>query len=171
MRLKARTCRLAGLVFALAFPWREARTQLRDGSRAPDIALRTLEGAPFRLSLLRGSPVVLTFWGTWCPPCREEFPALADAHRKHQGAGLRVVAVNQRDQELATTDVQKFVQEFSVPFTVVLDPRGRSRREYRLVGLPTTVFIDSAGRIVHTISGPVSRAQLANGLTAIGIPR
>ena len=148
-----------------------AGAQLPVGSAAPEIEARTLGDARFKLSALKGRPVILTFWGTWCPPCRDEFPELADLYRKHHPAGLEVVAVNQRDQERRTADVQRFVDEFTVPFTVVIDPRGRSRRTYRLIGLPTTVFVDTGGVIRRVISGPLNREQLGLGLASIGIVR
>jgi len=149
-----------------------AGAQLPAGTAAPEIDVRTLGGARFQLSALKGRPVVMTFWGTWCPPCREEFPELAELYRKHHAAaGLEIVAVNQRDQERRTSDVQHFVDEFSVPFTVVIDPRGRSRRSYRLIGLPTTVFVDTGGVIRRVVSGPLGREQLGLGLASIGITR
>ena len=160
---------LAAVLLAVAFTASEADAQLHVGTAAPEIDLRTLGNAPFKLSSLKGRPVVITFWGTWCLPCREEFPELAEVYRKHHAGGLEVVAVNQRDQELSTAAVQKFVDEFSSPFTIVLDPRGRSRRAYRLVGLPTTVFVDTAGVIATVVSGPISREQLAIGLSTIGV--
>jgi cytochrome c biogenesis protein CcmG/thiol:disulfide interchange protein DsbE len=163
---------LARQVFiAIVLSASDARAQLPVGTPAPEIDVRTLGGARFQLSALRGRPVVMTFWGTWCPPCREEFPQLAGLYGKHHAAGLEIVAVNQRDQELSTSDVQHFVDEFSIPFTVVLDPRGRSRRSYRLFGLPTTVFVDTAGVIRRVVSGPLGRDQLGLGLAAIGITR
>ena len=137
------------------------------GDEAPKLELATLTGGRVRLADLRGHPVVITFWGTWCPPCRDEFPALVAAHQKHRGAGLEILAVNQRDQELSTKDVEDFAKEFEVDFTVALDPRGRSRRSYRLVALPTTVFIDSAGTIRTVHSGPISVRQLAEGIVTI----
>src|SRR5687768_8283947 len=60
------------------------------GVPAPQIDLETLGGGRVKLSALRGHPVVITFWGTWCPPCRDEFPALVAAHQKHRGAGLEI---------------------------------------------------------------------------------
>ena len=161
----------ATLFLAAAFTATEAEAQLRVGTAAPEIELRTLGDAPFKLSSLKGRPVVITFWGTWCPPCREEFPELAEIYRKHHAGGLEVIAVNQRDQELSKTAVQKFVDEFSAPFTIVLDERGRSRRAYRLIGLPTTVFIDTAGVITRVVSGPISRESLSLGLATIGVTR
>jgi thiol-disulfide isomerase/thioredoxin len=140
---------------------------IRPGTPAPGIDLKTLAGGRVKLSELRGHPVVITFWGTWCPPCRDEFPELAAAHRKYRDRGLEVIAVNQRDQELSERDVAAFVEEFAVDFTVALDLRGRSRRSYRLVALPTTVFVDAEGLMRTIHSGPISPAQLAAGLASI----
>ena len=161
----------AHVLLAIVLSASGAGAQLPVGSAAPEIDARTLGDARFKLSALKGRPVILTFWGTWCPPCRDEFPALADLYRPHHPGGLEIVAVNQRDQELRTADVQRFVDEFSVPFTVVIDPRGRSRRSYRLIGLPTTVFVDTGGVIRRVVSGPLSREQLGVGLATIGITR
>lgn len=161
----------AVLSLAVALTTAKAEAQVRVGTVAPEIELRTLTDATFKLSALKGRPVVVTFWGTWCPPCREEFPELAEVYRKHHAGGLEVIGVNQRDQELSTTAVQKFVDEFSAPFTIVLDQRGRSRRAYRLIGLPTTVFIDTAGVITRVVSGPISRESLSLGLATIGVTR
>ena len=160
---------LAKVSLAMMLCASSAGAQLPAGTAAPDIDLRTLGGARFQLSALRGHPVVMTFWGTWCPPCRDELPELADLYRKHHAAGLEIVAVNQGDQERRTSDVQHFVDQLSIPFTVVIDPRGRTRRNYRLIGLPTTVFVDTAGVIRRVVSGPFGHDQLALGLAAIGV--
>ena len=159
---------VGALVAAVAVSATGASGQVKAGSKAPEIDLPTLAGgAPLKLSALRGHPVLLTFWGTWCPPCREEFPQLVAAYRKYHADGLEIVAINQRDQELSLKDVQAFADAYAVPFTVALDTRGRSRRTYRLVGLPTTVFIDTAGTIVQMQPGPVSEEALARGLALI----
>jgi cytochrome c biogenesis protein CcmG, thiol:disulfide interchange protein DsbE len=134
---------------------------------APEIDLPTLDGGRTKLSKLRGHPVVITFWGTWCPPCRDEFPELVSAYRNHRDVGLEVIAVNQRDQEISTRDVEDFVKAYSVEFIVALDPRGRSRRDFRLVALPTTVFVDAEGVMQTINSGPLSAPQLAAGLATI----
>lgn len=160
----------AGLCLVLALASASAGAQLV-GRPAPEVELRTLGGERFRLSALKGRPVVMTFWGTWCPPCRQEFPELAEVFRKHGASGLAVVGVNQRDQELSTDDVRRFVDEMAAPFTIVLDDRGRSRRPYRLVGLPTTVFVDSGGVVRRVVAGATSREQLTRGLAAIGVTR
>jgi thiol-disulfide isomerase/thioredoxin len=137
------------------------------GSTAPEIDLPTLTGGHVKLSALRGHPVVVTFWGTWCPPCRDEFPELVAMQKQHRDAGLVILAVNQRDQELTTKAVEDFVHEFGVDFPVALDNRGHTRRSFRLVGLPTLVFIDTAGVIQGVHPGPASRAEMDAGLAAI----
>ena len=148
-----------------------AAQTMRVGERAPEIDLPALGGGRVLLSLLRGHPVVVSFWATWCPPCRDEFPELVRAHRTHGPAGLYVIGVNGRDQELRTKDVQEFVDEFAVPFPIALDQRGSARRTYGLIGLPTTVFIDSGG-IVHSVHmGPINREELNRKIASIVSPR
>ncbi|HSQ29129.1 MAG TPA: TlpA disulfide reductase family protein [Gemmatimonadaceae bacterium] len=137
------------------------------GSASPEIDLPTLDGGHVKLSALKGHPVVITFWGTWCPPCREEFPELVAAQKQYRDAGLVVLAVNQRDQELTTKAVQDFVNEFGVDFIVALDGRGRARRSFRLIGLPTTIFLDAAGLIRAVHPGPISHAELSDALAVI----
>src|SRR5688572_12586460 len=86
---------------------------VRQGAPAPEIDLPALAGGRVQLSKLRGHPVVVSFWGTYCPPCRDEFPELVRAHAAHAAAGLHVLGVNGRDQEWSTKDVKKFVDEFA----------------------------------------------------------
>jgi peroxiredoxin len=137
------------------------------GRRAPEINLPTLSGGRIELSKLRGRPVVISFWGTWCPPCRVEFPELIDVHAKHAERGLQVIAVNGRDQEYSTKDVQRFVDAFAVTFPVALDNRGSVRRAYRIIGQPTTVFVDSYGIVRKLHTGLVNRAELDSGIALI----
>lgn len=143
---------------------------VRIGGPAPEIDLPTLSGGRVQLSKMRGHPVVVSFWGSWCPPCREEFPELVRAHLAHSAAGLIVLGVDGRDQEFSTKDVQKFVTEFSVPFEIALDQRGRSRNTFQILGLPSTVFIDSGGVVRGIHRGPIDREQLDEAIAAI-LPR
>ena len=161
---------MAVLALGLATGAAEAQ-EIKAGVVAPEIELPTLQGGKIKLSTLRGHPVVVTFWGTWCPPCKEEFPELVALHEKHRDVGLDVLAVNQFDQELGIGDVHAFVKAHSVRFTVAIDKLGKTRQKYRLISLPTTVFIDSAGIIREVHSGPINRAKLASGLAMILPPR
>lgn len=156
------------IVIALALAASTAGAQsVGLAERAPELDLPRLGGGRVQLSTLRGHPVVLSFWGTWCPPCRSEFPDLVRAHEQHGAAGLVVVGVNGRDQEYSTKDVTKFVTEFAVPFPIALDERGRMRQAFHIVGLPTTVFIDSTGVVRAMHIGPITRAELESGIAAI----
>ena len=137
------------------------------GKRPPEIDLPTLAGGRIKLSALHGQPVVISFWGTWCPPCRTEFPELIRVHEKHSQSGLYVLAVNGRDQERTTKDVQQFADFFSVPFTIALDKRGSVRRAYRIEGQPTTVFIDATGIVRGVHMGLISRDELDRGIASI----
>ena len=157
----------AALFMLLGVPDPVGAQEIAPGRPAPEIDLPKLQGGQVKLSALRGRPVVVTFWGTWCPPCKVEFPELVAAHRKYREAGLEVLAVNQRDQEIRTTDVEAFVKQYSVEFIVAMDQGGKSRRRYRLIGLPTTVFIDAGGIIRQVTSGPIAPSQLARGLATI----
>lgn len=169
-RFRAGVSALALAVLALAATSVDAQP-VRVGAAAPEIDLPMLTGGRVQLSKLRGHPVVVSFWATWCPSCRTEFPELVRLHETHGPAGLRVLGVNGRDQERSTKNVKAFLDEVGASFPVVLDQRGRARLEYRLVGLPTTVFVDSAGIIQGIHRGPISREELDRGVAAILPPR
>jgi thiol-disulfide isomerase/thioredoxin len=113
----------------------------------------------------------VSFWGTWCPPCRDEFPQLVRLHREYASAGLRVLAVNGLDQESGTKVIHKFVERYGATFPVLLDEHGQVRVLYHLTGLPTTVFIDSAGVVRRIHTGPISAQALDSGVALIAMRR
>jgi cytochrome c biogenesis protein CcmG, thiol:disulfide interchange protein DsbE len=144
-----------------------ARAQTpRIGQPAPDFSLETLDGGRLSLSELKGHPVLVNFWASWCKPCRTEMPEIVGAYQQRLGTGLEVVAVNLTDQE-KKKDVGRFVEELQMQVRVLLDVKGKVRERYRLVGLPTSIFIDRAGivRVIHP--GPMSREALDRGLAEI----
>jgi len=165
VRRLARHLALGGAL--LLSPPNAAAQKVGPGTAAPEIDLPTLGGGRVKLSSLKGHPVIVTFWGTWCPPCRDEFPQLVAAQKKYHDSGLVVLAVNQRDQELSTKAVQNFVNEFGADFDVALDTRGHARRTFRLVGLPTLVFVDPAGVIQGVHPGPITAAEFDSRLASI----
>ena len=133
---------------------------------APALALAQLDGGTLDLVALRGRPVVVNFWATWCRPCRDEMPLLAARWRAHQSVGLEVLAVNSTDQERGK-DVRRFVERLALPFPILLDKRGQMRERYALTTLPTTVFVDSAGVVRAVHSGALSPEQLDQALALI----
>ncbi|HEY8489577.1 MAG TPA: TlpA disulfide reductase family protein [Dehalococcoidia bacterium] len=131
---------------------------------APDFQLRTLDGGTVRLSDLRGRPVVINFWATWCPPCREEMPLLVDAHQAHQDQGLVILAVNVRESE---GQARAFAEEFGLDFPVAMDVRGEVADRYRTYQFPESYFIDREGVIRSKAIGGMSAGDLAQRLTTI----
>jgi len=161
--------RILALAVMLLAPRAAAAQGAVVGSAAANFTLGLLRGGQIRLADLRGRPVVINFWATWCAPCRTEMPRLVAADSAHRADGLTVVAVNLTDQE-RRRDVVRFVSEFQMNFPVALDERGRVRELYKLQGVPTSVFVDSAGVVRLVQRGPLSEDSLARGLAAI-LPR
>jgi thiol-disulfide isomerase/thioredoxin len=137
------------------------------GDTAPPFTLKTLAGSSASLSDYIGHPVLLNFWATWCPPCRDEMPMLVEAYAANQPAGLVVLTINLTDQETSKKDVQKFVTEFHMPFPVLLDERGKVRQRYRLRGVPTSVFIGPDGVVQAVNPGPITAAAFRLHLAAM----
>ena len=160
------------IIAALALVASAAGAQpVKPGVRAPNINLPALTGSRVKLSELRGHPVVVSFWATWCGPCRAEFPELIKLQQQYESIGLRVLGVNGLDQEQTTKKpkkaVQQFVDNFAVSFPIALDELGQTRRAFHIVLIPTTVFIDSAGVIQHVHEGAMSREELDRGVATI----
>jgi thiol-disulfide isomerase/thioredoxin len=133
------------------------------GHYAPDFTLQTLDGELLTLSGLRGQPVVLNFWATWCPPCRQEIPALEQVSREMRGD---VIILGVDVQENADT-VKGFIAEFDMTYPVVLDPSAEAAQAYRVRAYPTTYFIDDSGVIVRVFTGPLNEALLYTRLTEL----
>lgn len=133
----------------------------RAGQLAPDFYLPTLQGKAVRLSELRGRPVVVNFWATWCTPCRREMPQFKAAYDQYRDRGLLVIAVNVQEPE---GSVRQFAEEFGLDFPVALDRSGEVSRAYRLLGLPATYFIDRQGVVRSVFLGPFVGQQGGRGV-------
>lgn len=115
-------------------------------ARAPDFQLPGLEGQAVSLSSLRGHPVLLNFWATWCGACQAEMPYLQEVFEDKEltDQGLVIVAI---DVGEASPEVKKFVQDNGLSFQVLLDTRGTVAASYGVSGIPMTFFIDKDGII------------------------
>lgn len=133
------------------------------GFLAPDFTLTTLAGETVTLSELRGKPVVLNFWATWCPPCRAELPHFQAAHEAH-GDEVAILAVDERE---SPQQVAGFARQLGLTFPIPLDTDGRIGVEYRVRALPTTYFIDADGVIRRVVRGTTTRAVLDSTLAGM----
>ena len=130
---------------------------LEVGSRAPDFILNDLDGVPLQLSDLRGGPVVLNFWATWCAPCRIEMPELQQTHLLYQEVGVTVLAVN---REETAAQVSDFFAELGLTFTTLLDSEAIVADQYQVFNMPTTYFVDGNGVITAVHRGPMTQGQI-----------
>ncbi len=121
------------------------------GEGPPELIGRTVEGKHLSLTSFRGRVVLLTFWATWCPPCREEMSLFERLHRELVTEGLAVVGVNVREEVAA---IREYANALGVTFPLVLDPHGEIQEAYGVIGLPTAFLIARDGRAVARAIGP-----------------
>lgn len=136
------------------------------GFLAPDFTLTTLGGSTVQLSALRGKPVIVNFWATWCPPCRAEMPELEEVWQKYDRGNLMLLGVNQGEDAGAVNRFKQQIVDFSFP--ILLDTRQAVGSLYGVRAMPTTFFIDAAGRIQDIkVGGPMDTAMLLDGVNKI----
>lgn len=155
MRRRERPIPATLLVMLLAACGEMPSQGVQVGDTAPAYGAVTLEGDSVHLADLRDETVLLNVWATWCPPCREEIPALQALHERHADRGLRIVGVSvdaQHDRE----NVRSFADDYGVTYTIWHDPADLIRTRFVVTGVPTTLLIDREGRIVWRHVGPVT---------------
>jgi thiol-disulfide isomerase/thioredoxin len=116
----------------------------------PPLALADLVGKTWELAALKGRPVLLNFWATWCEPCRAEMPSLDRLARRHAGEGLAVFTVNYQEGE---AKIRAFLDTLQVSLPVLLDRDGSAARQWTPRVFPSTVLIDRRGQPRSTVIG------------------
>lgn len=137
-----------------------------EDSSAPDFSLINIQGELVKLSDFRGQPVLINFWATWCGPCRIEMPTIQDRFERHRDEGFVVLAV---DFDEPQEDVATFGEELGLTFNLLLDPGGKIQNLYRVLGYPTSYFVDSNGIIKVQHIGLMTEGQLDDYLSQIGL--
>ena len=130
---------------------------------APAFTLSTLDGRQVGLRELRGRPVLINFWATWCAPCRLEMPLIEQIAAKHPS--LTVLLVDERDDRNAARD---FVAQLHIRSTVLIDGDGAVGDRYGISGLPTTFFVRADGSVEGRYVGETNRQILESHIAAIG---
>ncbi len=136
---------------------RPAATASR-GHAAPDFTLTDLKGQKVTLSELHGKTVVLNFWATWCPPCKEEIPWFVELQKRYGAEGLQVIGVAMDDGD--QKDVEKFVAEQAVNYPILLGKEKVAALYGGIDYLPTTFYIDRNGVVLDRVFGEPGREQI-----------
>jgi cytochrome c biogenesis protein CcmG/thiol:disulfide interchange protein DsbE len=126
------------------------------GHPAPDFTLTTWDGKQLHLAAMKGQPVVLNFWASWCDPCKAELPLLENAWQRYQAEGVVFIGVNYQDQAQAA---QQFLQKYHVTYATGPDTSGTMSEQYSINNVPTTIFIDRAGVVQRGILGQIKDQQ------------
>ncbi|MEC1679849.1 thiol-disulfide oxidoreductase ResA [Bacillus mojavensis] len=167
-RLFIRTGILLILICALAYTIYNAvfadKESISEGSEAPNFVLEDTDGERIELSDLKGKGVFLNFWGTWCEPCKKEFPYMANQYKYFQDQGVEIVAVNVGESKIA---VHNFMKSYGVNFPVVLDTDRQVLDAYGVSPLPTTFLINPEGKVVKVVTGTMTESMIHDYMNLI----
>jgi peroxiredoxin len=132
---------------------------------APELSLTDLDGHSTSLTDYRGKVILVNLWATWCPPCKEEMPALQTFYRTHADDGFAVVAINDGDP---SSDVVQFVKDYKLSFPVWLDPTYiATEKKFKTMNLPSSFVIDRDGQVVLSWVGGINLQTLEKYVTPI----
>ncbi|MCF6137623.1 thiol-disulfide oxidoreductase ResA [Pseudalkalibacillus berkeleyi] len=159
------------VVIALALGYTLFQTVFSDkkepvavGDTAPNFALKNLDGKEVELEDYKGKGVFLNFWGTYCPPCEKEMPAIQRQYEKYKDQGVVVLAVDIAETKLT---VKKFVDEKNLTFPVVLDQQREVVDVYGVGNLPATYLISPEGKVIDKITGELNDTRVRNYMEQI----
>jgi peroxiredoxin len=139
-----------------------AGTGVAPGQMAPNFTLTLEDGRTLTMESLRGRPVLINHWATWCGPCRVEMPEIVEAAKAHPD--LVVLAVNMME---ARSQIEPFAAEFGLEIPVVVDPDAKVRDLYAVRGLPTSIVVDREGRISSVWAGVLTATKLEELLAPV----
>ncbi len=131
---------------------------------APEFILTTFKGDTISLQDLKGKPVVINFWASWCPPCRVEAPLIERTWRAYKNRGLIFLGVNIQDRK---EDALNYIREFAITYPNGPDPAGEISIDYGVSGLPVTFFISDKGEVVRRWVGAIEKPVLISAIEEI----
>jgi cytochrome c biogenesis protein CcmG/thiol:disulfide interchange protein DsbE len=134
-----------GLLGLLGLAWIQRQAPPLEAGLAPQFEITTFDGQSLRLAELKGKPVVVNFWASWCVPCRDEAPALEAVWRKYKDQGLVVIGVDYVDTE---PEAKQFMQAFGITYPTGPDVGTVISSKYKITGVPETYFITREGKLL-----------------------
>lgn len=142
----------------------EVRTE---ETAAPDFTVTDIDGNEIKLSDFAGKPVVVNFWASWCPPCKAELPDFDKvcAELKDEVVFMMVDLVDNESETVAKAS--KYVEDNGFTFPVYYDTLAEGALAYNLYAIPTTLFIDSDGKLISRRQGMISESKLREGIELI----
>ncbi len=136
----------------------------RVGKPAPVFSMALLDGSVFHLDDYAGKPLVINFWASWCPPCRDESPGFERVWSEYQDEGVQFVGVNIQDTK---EEAARYVEEFTLTFPNGMDTDGKITIEYGVIGLPVTFFIGATGLVEGRWVGALPEETLEDRTRAL----
>lgn len=140
-------------VFAAVGCSKQAEKAAVEGNYAPDFTLKDLNGQSVQLSSLKGKVVLVNFWATWCPPCREEIPSMMKLNQAMQGKPFQMLAIS--IDEGGKEAVEGYFKKNGVSLPTLLDTDGEVSKRYGTTGVPETFVLNAKGLIVKKVIGPM----------------
>ncbi|TAL22253.1 MAG: TlpA family protein disulfide reductase [Nitrospirae bacterium] len=141
------------LIFASSCQKKEGEVEVAPPSKgdiAPDFTLKQINGKAVSLADYKGKVVLVEFWATWCPPCKELAPILNEIHKRYKDKGLVILALVSEDE--GEEAITSFIKEQGITYTVVLADQQTTRR-YGISGIPASFVINKEGRVVNMHMG------------------
>ena len=137
---------------------------LKIGDDAPNFTLVDMYGVKHNLEEYKGQGVFLNFWGTWCKPCEREFPIIDRYYNDYKEKGIQVLAINIAESDFV---VQNYIDRKGLTFPVLIDKNKSVMEAYNINPLPTTILINSEGKIEKIITGEMKEQDIKNYMELI----
>lgn len=145
------------ILLLMLVPRTDAVSSLSAGDPAPDFDLPLLDGGRVKLADLKGKPVVVNFWASWCTPCLKEMPDFQAIYDKYKDQGLELYGINVGESKVA---VANFENRVGTSFPILIDEGDQAQNAYKILPLPATFFIDRSGTIRALYQSQMGRAQI-----------
>ncbi len=136
------------------------------GTEMPPFSLKSVQsGKMIDSSEYKDKAVLLTFFATWCPPCRQEAPALVEVQKEYADQGFSVVAISMDQGKI--DDVEKFIDEFSVNYPILMGDYDIIQAYGGIYTIPTSFLVDKSGNVVKMYQGAVSHSELVKDISSV----